>query len=165
MDDRIHIGADYVATLADSLAYSRAMVAIFSADYFTSPWCLHELDLMLDRAGGVPGLIVPVVVHDCEDLPLPVSRIQCADLKQFRITKMNMEGQTYEEFSSAIGKIAPDLCRAIRSAPAFDIAWPGTCATRLMQVHDAAQQGGSIAPTWFTPPAPPALLKPPRLGL
>ena len=118
---------------------------------------------MLDRAGGTPGLIVPVVVHDCENLPSPVSRIQCADLRRFRITRMNTEGQTYEDFSSAIGKIVPDLCRAIRSAPDFDATWSGTCVTRLMQVHDAEQRGSSIAPTWFRPPAPPPLLTPPRL--
>jgi len=163
VDERIHFGADYVATLGDSLAHSMAMVAIFSADYFTSQWCLHELDLMLDRTGGVPGLVVPVVVHDCDNLPPPVSRMQCADLKLFRITRMFLEGQTYQDFSAAVGKIAPDLCRAIRAAPAFDATWTKTCVTRFMQVHEAEQRGATIAPTWFTPRLPPALLTPPRL--
>lgn len=163
VDDRIHVGADYVAALAENLAHSRAMVAIFSADYFTSQWCLHELDLMLDRAGGAAGLVVPVVVHDCDKLPPPVSRIQCADLKQFRITRMFVEGQKYQDFSTAVSKIAPDLCRAVRAAPAFDAAWTNACVTRLTQVHEAGQRGGTIAPTWFEPPPPPTLLTPPRL--
>lgn len=74
VDEFIDIGADYVDTLAEQLATSMALVAIFSGDYFASDWCLHELDLMLDRIGGRPGLIFPVVVHDCDSLPAPIDR-------------------------------------------------------------------------------------------
>ena len=163
VDEQIHIGADYVATLGESLARSRAAVAIFSGDYFTSQWCLHELDLMLDRLGGAPGRVVAVVVQDCEILPPPVNRIQSADLKAFRITRMNVDGSKYEGFCEAVGRVAPDVARAVRAAPTFDPTWTTTCIDRFMQVHDAEQRGAAIAPTWFVPPPAPSLLTLPRL--
>jgi hypothetical protein len=165
VDDRIHFGADYVTALAENLAHSRAMVAIFSGDYFSRQWCVHELDLMLDRAGGAPGLVIPVVVHDCDSLPSPVSRIQFADLKRFRVATMNVHGQKYEDFSTAVGTIAPDVCRTVRTAPAFDASWTNACLTRLTKVYEAEQRGGTIPPKWFKPPPPLELLTVPRLIL
>ena len=56
VDERIDVGADWVDELAEHLATSAVMVAIFSADYFASDWCIHELDLMLGRSP--PGRLV-----------------------------------------------------------------------------------------------------------
>src|SRR5271165_789280 len=107
---------------------------------------------MLDRLGGAPGRVVPVVVQDCEVLPPPVSRIQSADLKAFRITRMNIDGPKYEAFCEAVGKVASDVARAVRAAPAFNPTWTTTCVERFIEVHDAEQRGTTIAPKWFVPP-------------
>jgi hypothetical protein len=166
VDEVIDIGADYVNALAERLATSMALVAVLSGDYFASDWCLHELDLMLDRIGGRPGLIFPVVVHDCESLPTPIDRIKPVDLKKFRITHMAETGMTYEEFSSAIGALAPGLARVIRSAPEFRSAWVSTCASRLNEVYNALTAGESCSlPSHFKPPPRRTLLKQPRLAL
>jgi hypothetical protein len=163
VDERIEIGADYVQTLAEGLAKSKALVAIFSGDYFESLWCLHELDLMLDRRGGHPGLVVPVVVHDCDSLPAPIDRIQSADFKDFRVTHLCETGMKYEEFSRAIRAPAPQLAEVIRAAPTFRTAWVSTCVARLNAVHTAVKAGGSVSPSHFVPPPARSLLRPPRL--
>ena len=72
VDERIEVGADWVDELGTHLACSKAMVAILSRDYFGSPWCLHELDLMLERSLGAQPLIVPVIVQDCDNLSPPL---------------------------------------------------------------------------------------------
>lgn len=164
VDERIDIGADYVNTLAEGLAKSRALVAIFSRDYFASIWSLHELDLMLDRSGGNPGLIIPVVVHDCEILPTPLDRIQSANFKKFRNTHPCETGAKYEEFSDAIRALAPQLAGVIRDAPAFKNDWISTCLTRLNAVYSATKTGGSVSPSHFAPPPMHSLLSLPRLN-
>jgi hypothetical protein len=162
-DDLIEIGADYVEELGHNLAQSMVMVAILSGDYFASQWCLHELDLMLYRNAGRPGLIVPIVVHDCENLPDPVSRIQSVDFKDFRITHMNEYGHKYEQFSIAVKDLAPKLARVIRNAPPYQSDWLGTCVSRFQAVYAARESGNSVSPLSFTPPPPISLLIPPRL--
>src|SRR5689334_15080969 len=86
VDDRIEVAADWVDDIGEHLATSRVALMLFSKDYFGSDWCLHELDLMLDRSKSVPTakpdscrLIIPVVVHDGEHIPHPVKRIQPSD--------------------------------------------------------------------------------------
>ena len=74
VDERIVVGADWVDELGEHLARSRLLVAVLSRDYFDSIWCLHELDLMLDRSADHVGLFAPVVVHDCDALPDPIGR-------------------------------------------------------------------------------------------
>jgi hypothetical protein len=44
------------------------MIALLSKDYFSSDWCVHELDLMMERAQGAD-LIIPIVVHDGDAIP------------------------------------------------------------------------------------------------
>jgi len=115
VDERIIVAADWVNALASHLAQSRIVVAVLSRDYFQSRWCLHELDLILDRNGGRPGLFIPLVVHDCENLPDPIARAQPVDFKDFRITDMNRAGQTYEDFSTAVKRLAPMIAEAYAS--------------------------------------------------
>jgi hypothetical protein len=164
VDERIEIGADYVNTLADGLAKSRAFVALFSGDYFSSPWCLHELDLMLDRSGGHPRSIFPVLVHDCEDLPSPIDRVQSVDFKEFRNTHLCETSSKYENFSNAVRTFAPQLAQVIRNAPAFKNSWTATCATRLNAVYSATKTGSCLSPSHFAPPAVQSLLNLPRLN-
>jgi hypothetical protein len=53
---------DWVNSLADNLAKSKVVVAVFSGDYFSSPWCIHELDLILERSKACSGAGAPVRV-------------------------------------------------------------------------------------------------------
>ena len=60
------------------------MVALLSKDYFSSDWCVHELDLMMERASN-QDLIIPIVVHDGEVIPDAVRQLQYADFREFAI--------------------------------------------------------------------------------
>jgi hypothetical protein len=163
VDERLQFGRDYVEQLGKALAQSRILVAVLSRDYFGSQWCQHELDLMLGRASGQPGLVFAVVAHDCERLPQPINRAQTVDLKVFRIAGMNQHAPKYTEFSEAIGRFTPDLREVIRDAPAYDPQWEQDCVNRLMQVYEAEQRGDTVAPTWYVPPNEPPLVAMPRL--
>jgi hypothetical protein len=57
IDDQTPIGTNFVNHLASALARSKVMVALLSKDYFTSGWCIHELDLMMERAQGYDQII------------------------------------------------------------------------------------------------------------
>ena len=129
-------------------------MAIFSGDYWTSQWCTHELDLMLDRVGGNPDRVIAVVVHDSKALTAPIGLIQTTNLEDFRYTHMNTEGDLYQKFSVAMRRLAPHLCDVIDNPPAFDVNWTKSCMDRFLDVYKAEQSGAVIAPKWFKPPPP-----------
>lgn len=156
VDERIQVGIDWVDELAEHLATSKIMVAIFSGDYFGSDWCLHELDLMLERstqaAQGKPKhspLIVPVVVHDGNLIPQEAKRIQPMDLAKYRIAHINRDTTDYHEFSKAIGKLAPDVALQIKSAPPFDSVWESLCRKRFNEIFEAHNKGQKLDPRQF----------------
>jgi TIR domain len=160
VDERIDEGADWVNEIGLHLATSRVVVAVFSGSYFTSPWCVHELDLILERLHFYSGagpintrLIIPVVVHDGEHIPDPVSRIQPANLSKWWIAGLMRGTPAYQELSEAVRALSPKVAKAINTAPDFD------------EVYDAQVAGNEVAPTRFVlkkprPPTAPPRLKP-----
>lgn len=164
VDERIQVGADWINALGEHLATSKVMVAIFSGDYFASDWCLHELDLMLARAqqaaNGKPSyqpLVIPVVVHDGEHIPEIAKRIQPADMAKFRVAYINETTADYQEFSKAMGQLAPAIANVIRNAPVFQDAWIEQSQQRFEQLYQASLNKQYIAPEQFVAnrPAPP----------
>ncbi len=172
VDERIKVGVDWVDALAEHLASSKIMVVIFSGDYFGSDWCLHELDLMLERsmqaAQGKPKptpLIVPVVVHDGERIPLEAKHIQPIDLAKYRIAHIHRDTNDYHEFSKAMKKLAPDVAALIRSAPPFDPNWEAQYRQRFSDVFEAANNGRPLDPTQFKANRQNPPTTPPKLTL
>lgn len=172
VDERIEVGIDWVDALAEHLATSKIMVAIFSGDYFGSDWCLHELDLMLERStqaalGKVKHmpLIVPVVVHDGNLIPQEAKRIQPMDLAKYRIAHINRDTTDYHEFSKAVGKLAPDVAAQIRSAPPFDPEWENQCRKRFNEVFEASSNHKKLDPRQFTANRPQPFTVAPKLVL
>lgn len=172
VDERIIVGADWVDSLAEHLATSRVLVAIFSADYFGSDWCIHELDLMVERSQAVPGakaedvrLIIPVIVHDGNLIPHPVTRRQPAHLEKYRIAHINDATPDYHEFSKEMRTLSPMVATAINGAPDYDDKWIAHHKQRLNAVFDAADKKTHFPPTKFklVPPSPPSA--PPRLSI
>src|SRR5262252_7221390 len=98
------------------------MVALLSKDYFASPWCIHELDLMIERSEG-SDLIIPIVVHDGEVIPEAVGRLQHANFKKFANPALCDAGPLYAEFWNAIAEVAPRIGNAIGNVPPFDAKW------------------------------------------
>ncbi len=160
VDERIEVGSDWVDELAKHLARSRVMVAVLSGDYLASQWCIHEMDMMLDRDGGRAGLVIPVVVHDCHPFPPPLARQQATDLSKFRLTHMNKKGQLYEDFSGAIKSLAPAVAQKVRTAPSFDPMWEIALHSRFNDVFAACAGGSPVAPVHFRVPARPSFTQP-----
>jgi hypothetical protein len=164
------IGLDWVKGLGEHLATSRVVLPLFSRDYFASDWCIHELDLITDRArhhiiGAHPEerLILPVVGHDGDLFPDPISRLTMADVRKYRIAGMNKDTVDYHEFSKLIRELSPSVANAILGAPAFESSWVGTCVARFEEVYEAQQKGDRLAPHCFALKPMPTLVATPRL--
>jgi hypothetical protein len=164
VDDRSPGDVSSATALGTKLARSRALLAVFSGDYWTSQWCLHELDLMLDRAAGGLEHVIAVIVHDSKDLEPPIGLIESTSLEGFRFTHMDMSGNLYQQFSAAIRNLAPRLCDTIDNSPVIDGAWVASCVERFTTVYAAELRGNVIAPKWFKPPPPRRLRTVPRIA-
>jgi hypothetical protein len=172
VDERIEPGMDWVDALAENLATSKVVVAVFSGDYFGSQWCVHELDLILERssacaAGGKndPRLIVPVVVHDGELIPDPVTRIQPADFSRFRVAFLTETAPLYQDFSMAMRVLSPKVKAAIDLTPPFDAGWIDHHRKRFNDVYAAVIAKTPLPPTQFALKSPTPPTAPPRLVL
>jgi hypothetical protein len=172
IDERIEVGANWVDGLGENLAKSKVLVALFSKDYFGSDWCVHELDLMVERArkftsGFLPEarLIIPVVGQDGEHIPDPICQIQSTDIIVYRIAWINKNAPDYTEFSKAIKNLSPFVAKAVETAPDFDNGWINHCKERFGKVYEATVNGTRLPPTQFklkaaAPPTAPPQLKP-----
>lgn len=167
VDERIEPGADWPQRLGESLGRARVLLPVFSGDYFNSDWCLHELDLMHDRAKRYPAgqLIVPVVGHDGDLIPEEIARIQTADFLAFRNTDLQRHTPRFEQFSDAVKNLAPAVAAAIDSAPPFDPTWVQECRTRFDQVYDAHCSGRRLPTTTLTLKPLPFRNRPPKVAL
>lgn len=164
IDDQTPIGANYVDHLAKALGKSKVMVALLSKDYFSSDWCVHELDLMMERASG-RNLIIPIVVHDGEIIPDAIGQLQYADFKEFAIPGLHDAGPLHARFWAAMVAVAPRISNAIENSPPFDDKWIPCIRQRLLQVYNASAAGSRLPPSQFLlkPSLPPKT--PPRLSL
>lgn len=171
VDERIEVGADWIDSLGEALAKSKVVLGVFSKDYFASPWCIHELDLITERSSVAAGkkaadicrLIVPTVVHDGEVVPDPIRRIQPCDLKKFRVAHICKGTPLYQEFSGAIGKLSPQIAKAIEFAPDFEEKWIEHHQSRFNQVYESDLAGNARLPEMFELVEGSPLTAPPRL--
>lgn len=130
IDEKIQAGRDLPSDLGRNLALSKVFIPIFSRDYFSSEWCIHELDLILERnahfrevSGGSQHLIIPIVVHDGDLIPHVVQPIMRREFSKFWVTTMAPRSQLAEDFSVALKEFSPAVQSAIEAAPAFDFKW------------------------------------------
>jgi hypothetical protein len=156
VDERLQVGADWVDSLGDHLAKSKVLVAIFSADYFGSDWCIHELDLMLARSVAASEgqtvrapLIIPVIVHDGDLIPDEAKRIQPAKMNEFWLTHLCEDSLLYQQFTQAMKKLSVDVAKTINNAPPFQDVWVTNCIERFNAIYDASTQGNLLDPEQF----------------
>jgi hypothetical protein len=160
-------GSDWPHKLAEALACSRIIVPLLSPAYFDSQWCVHELDLMMERAkktGPDRNLIVPVIVQSgaAGSFPDEVNRIQATIFEHLRIIT-NDENPMYGELSIAIKKLTPKIVKAIESAPRFDSAWLVEARKRCDEIHDSNRSGREVLVRNFTPKRSAGVFKVPQL--
>ena len=144
IDKEIEPASDWPQRLGNALGRSRALVAVLNSNYFRSPWCQHELDLILERRSCFPAnrIIVPLVLHNCEILPEPVARISTTNLKEFYNPYIQLNTTLYFQFTEEVKKLSPHIARAIRSAPDFDSSWIENCISRFNAVYSDKQGKG-----------------------
>jgi hypothetical protein len=140
------------------------MVALLSKDYFSSDWCVHELDLMMERAQGCD-IIIPIVVHDGKAFPDAVSLLQSANFTEYAFPALSDAGKTYAEFWTSLLKLAPRIGTAVENAPDFDPRWELAFKQRFSEVNVASKAGMRVPPKQFTlkTTAPPKI--PPRMNV
>ena len=170
VDERIDVGADWVEELGTHLATSKVVVALFSGGYFSSQWCIHELDLIIERAKTYTEkskswtrLLIPVVVQDGEYIPDPIQKIQPIDFKKWRTAGLRRESDQFVELSEAIKSFSPKVAKAIKGAPDFDKKWIEHHKARFSAIFEAQKQGQSVPPTQFEIKNIPPVSSPPRL--
>lgn len=137
----VEAGVSWPHKLGVSLGNSRILIPLLSKSYLHSEWCCHELSVMLCReqqsgkrsAEDSWGLIIPVIVYECE-LPPPLSCAQFLDLKQYFNSRMPTYGDKPAEMESILLHEASAIANAIRSAPAWCSAWPLQAANEFYDI-------------------------------
>lgn len=125
----IESAGDWADSLATALASSRVMVCLWSRSYFTSSWCSAELGIMMRRkkllsqVEPTPRLIVPVVIHDSEDLPSELDQIQRFNLSQYANPWIAAGSEMDELLSEKIRQISSVVAHAVEDAPPYDPTW------------------------------------------
>jgi hypothetical protein len=146
--DVIETGSAWPLRLAEGLSESRAMVCLWSKQYFNSPWCLAELAHMRARETAcgfaTPAnpecLIVPAVLHDGDDFPHEVKHIQSRDFKAVSNVRIARGSLRDEQLGDTVRSWAPDVMKAVLRAPEFDPQWRSLAADRLMEMYRRASE-------------------------
>jgi hypothetical protein len=164
IDDQVPTGTNFVNHLARSLATSKVMVALLSKDYFSSDWCVHELDLMMKKAKR-RDLIIPIVVHDGQAIPDEVSKLKHADFRSYANPALCQGGRLYHEFWDSLRELAQRIGNAVQAAPKFDRRWEPEFKQRFTDVYDAYNIGTRLPPKQFTLKATTPPKTPPRMNV
>jgi hypothetical protein len=153
-------GRSWPRELANGIAHSRTMVCLWSREYFTSKWCLAELDHMNERRRSLNGsadplpLILGVVIHDGDavDGDLRVADIQRFDMKDCNNPWMAEGSEMKAQLSLKVRDFAEYVARAVKQVPNYNPTWE----TQARQMFEA---------TYNSPDDPPvAPYDPPGLG-
>lgn len=138
---QIPAGAIWPRALANSLAESRVLVALWTKNYFNSRWCAEELAHMLAREEHAAvrgdlntfGLIIPVVIHDGQDFPQTLNHIEKLEIQSFYNTRMREDSELAERLSDLLGVHAGGFASAIENAPPWQPDWPSDAARRFFE--------------------------------
>ncbi len=127
-------GDDLPFSLKDALVHSRCLVAIWSPEYFMSPWCRLELAMMLHRERQLGyrteqnprGLIFPVIVHDGEHFPDKIKgmKIKFFDCRGFALVgKAFKDSDGYLEFQIQMKNWTRRIAKVINEVPPWGENW------------------------------------------
>ena len=154
IDERSEHSPNWAKDVANHLARSKVLLAVLSGDYFNSPWCAHELDLVLAKMNGQPGLFFLMVVHDCEELSGPIGLAKGPDFSAYRKAGLQFGTPEYTQFGDAIQRLTPKMADAIDNVPDYEPAWEHLCVQRFLEVYESQQSKVFLPPTYYTLPPP-----------
>jgi hypothetical protein len=141
--DNIKVGTAWPVELGEEIAASRLLIALWSGNYMTSRWCAKELCLMLAREKEAKcrttynkyGLVIPVIVHDGENVCEIVGNTQNLDIKPCFNTRMRKDSPKAEELFEKLRDHAEGISNAILHAPPWKQEWPTHSAEELMNIY------------------------------
>jgi hypothetical protein len=107
---QIPAGTAWPTELGERIGASRILIALWSGAYLNSVWCTQELCLMIAREQETEsrtvknkyGLIVPVIVHDGDNIPQQLGLTQRMDIKAYYNTRMRRDSEKAEQLSDTI---------------------------------------------------------------
>ncbi len=129
----IETADDWPLKLQQALRGSRCVVAVWSANYFRSPWCVAEWRSMLKREEKLGyrtedrtrGLVYPVVFFDGEHFPSEAKRTQSKDLRRWSNPDLSFRNtQDFLGFTQEIKTIAGEIWEMVDQAPPWQPDWP-----------------------------------------
>jgi len=133
IDEEMDRGANWPHRLENALNRSKIMVAVFSPQFFRSPWCRAEWDTMVARerlfglntAEQPQGLIYPVLFSDSENFPDFARRRSWRDFTDFNQPDLVFQ-QTikWPDFHTEVEKVAIDLDKLLPRVPDWQPGWP-----------------------------------------
>lgn len=132
----IKTGDDWRLHIQDALQTSRCLLAVFTSQYFGSPWCQAELNTILEREKELQrqkklprrsGLIYPIYLSGEPFIPARFKNIQMKkNLKEFYRTDLNFKtSEKYSEFQRIIREeVCLELSTMFLAVPDWDRNWP-----------------------------------------
>jgi len=147
-DKKIPIGNQWPDELQNAIKSSCILIPILNSPYFSSPYCLAELDSMLERQKVLKlssnemcsGLIYPIVFGDGKYFRKDISKIQSRCMKKFASTAPAFKkSKKYLDFQNEVKKIAIDICKMLESIPPFDSSWTVLDMTPENIIHPATK--------------------------
>lgn len=141
-DNLIAEGADWNRDLKNKLKRSKLLLAVWSADYFRSPWCMTEWESFRSREAEValppqvPSLVYPVRYADGEAFHPAAQAAQCT--RDF--TSLNFpdavfqQSQKWLDFDSLVQDVARDLVARLPYVPKWRASFPIVQADPLDKV-------------------------------
>lgn len=133
IDEEIDRGTNWPYRLENALNRTKIMLAVFSPQYFRSPWCLAELHTMAERerlfglntAEQPHGLIYPILYSDSENFPDFVRGRAWRDLKKWnRPDLVFQQTPGFIDFHDQVESIAIDLAKRLPRVPDWQPDWP-----------------------------------------
>ncbi len=133
LDKDQEVGTYWPDNLERALQRSQLLLAVWSAPYFESAWCLAEWRTFQrrERVLGIGpddplGLIRPVRFADGDNFPPDAQNVQ----QEMRFTKYNFpdkqfaDSPRYLEFRTKVGRFGQQLLPCLKDPPPWCADWP-----------------------------------------
>jgi hypothetical protein len=129
--------------LGEEIAASRVLIALWSGNYMASRWCAKELCMMLAREREAKcrtvdnkyGLVIPVIVHDGENVGTIVGNVQKLNIQPCFNTRMRKDSPRAEELFEKLRDHAEGISNAILHAPTWKQEWPTQSAEEMIDTY------------------------------
>jgi hypothetical protein len=97
------------------------------------------------------GLVIPAVIHDCDDSPQTLRYIERMDIRSCYNTRMRVDSPKAEQLGDLIEIHAAGIADAIRHAPDWKPAWPQVAADAFFDEFYKAESPAQTEVPKFQP--------------